>query len=78
MDWTDLAQDKEQWTALVNTVLNLQVILNAQLLNSCITGSLSRKAQFYGVSYSTHDFKDNQTEKILLTILNSTTFVNLL
>jgi hypothetical protein len=25
MDWTDLAQDRDQWTALVNTVKNLRV-----------------------------------------------------
>jgi hypothetical protein len=25
MDWTDLAQDKDQWRGLVNTVMNLQV-----------------------------------------------------
>jgi hypothetical protein len=25
MDWIDLAQDREQWRALVNTVMNLQV-----------------------------------------------------
>jgi hypothetical protein len=25
MDWLDLAQDRDQWRALVNTVLNLQV-----------------------------------------------------
>jgi hypothetical protein len=25
MDWMDLAQDREQWRALVNTVLNLLV-----------------------------------------------------
>jgi hypothetical protein len=25
MDWTDLAQDRNQWRALVNTVMNLQV-----------------------------------------------------
>jgi hypothetical protein len=24
-DWIDLAQDKDQWRALVNTVINLQV-----------------------------------------------------
>jgi hypothetical protein len=25
MDWIDLAQDMDQWRALVNTVMNLQV-----------------------------------------------------
>jgi hypothetical protein len=25
MDWTDLAQYKDQWRALVNAVMNLQV-----------------------------------------------------
>jgi hypothetical protein len=24
MDWTDLAQDRDQWWALVNTVINLR------------------------------------------------------
>jgi hypothetical protein len=25
LDWIDMAQDRDQWRALVNTVLNLQV-----------------------------------------------------
>jgi hypothetical protein len=25
MDWTDLAQDKDQWRALINTIMNLRV-----------------------------------------------------
>jgi hypothetical protein len=25
MDWTDLAQNRDQWTALVNTVMNRRV-----------------------------------------------------
>jgi hypothetical protein len=26
MDWIDLAQNRDQWRALVNTVINLQVL----------------------------------------------------
>jgi hypothetical protein len=26
MDWIDLAQDREQWRALVDTVMNLRVL----------------------------------------------------
>jgi hypothetical protein len=29
VDWIDLAQDNDQWKALVNTVMNLRVPLNA-------------------------------------------------
>jgi hypothetical protein len=25
MDWIDVAQDKDQWQALVNTIMNLRV-----------------------------------------------------
>jgi hypothetical protein len=28
MDWTDLAQDRDRWQALVNVVMNLQVPYN--------------------------------------------------
>jgi hypothetical protein len=29
MDWIDLAQDRDRWWALVNVIMNLQVLQNA-------------------------------------------------
>jgi hypothetical protein len=44
MDWIDLAQDKDQWRDLMNTVLNLRVPENAgKSLSSCTTGGFSSK-----------------------------------
>jgi hypothetical protein len=46
VDWIDLAQDREQWRALVNTVMNLGVVENVgKFLRGCTVGSFSRKAQ---------------------------------
>jgi hypothetical protein len=46
MDWIDLAQDREQLQALVNTVMNLRIPQNAgKFLSSCTTDSFSGKTQ---------------------------------
>jgi hypothetical protein len=40
MDWIDLALDRDQWRALVNTVMNLLVPYNAgKFLSGCKAGS---------------------------------------
>jgi hypothetical protein len=34
MDWIGLAQDRNRWKALVNSVLNLKVLWNARKISS--------------------------------------------
>jgi hypothetical protein len=45
MEWIDLAQDRDQWRALVNTVMNLEVPYNCgEFFSSGTIGSFSRSA----------------------------------
>jgi hypothetical protein len=46
MDWIDLAQDRDQWRALVNMVMSIRVLQNAgKFLSSCTIFVFSRRAQ---------------------------------
>jgi hypothetical protein len=51
VSWIVLAQDRDKWIALVNLVLNLQVVENAGKLPSGLTsGGLSSGAQLHRIS----------------------------
>jgi hypothetical protein len=46
MDWIDVAQDRDQWRSLFNTVMNLRVSENpVKFLSGCRIGGFSRRAQ---------------------------------
>jgi hypothetical protein len=46
VDWIDVAQDREQWRALVNTVLKFRVLqIAGKVFSGCTIGGSSRRAQ---------------------------------
>jgi hypothetical protein len=46
MVWIDLAQERDQWRALMNTVMNIRVPENAwNFLSNCTIGSFLRRAE---------------------------------
>jgi hypothetical protein len=50
VDWIQLAQNRGQWRAVVNTVMKLQVPCKVgNFLTSCVTISFSRKTLLHGV-----------------------------
>jgi hypothetical protein len=50
MDWIDLAQNREQWWALVNTVMILRVPQNVgNFLSRCASSGFSSRTQLHGV-----------------------------
>jgi hypothetical protein len=65
--WTGLAQDGEQWRALVNEVMNLPVLLNSgKLSNGYKTCGLSSSVQLHEL--------ERERERVLTTILTETDF----
>jgi len=53
VEWVHLAQNREQWRAIVSMVMNLRVPEKAEnFLTNSVTVSFSRRTLPYGVSQS--------------------------
>jgi hypothetical protein len=53
LNWIDLAQDRDQWKALVNTEMNLRVpYISGKFLSSSTIGGFSRWAELNDVSFT--------------------------
>jgi hypothetical protein len=49
-DWVHLAHNRDQWRALVNTVMSLRVPQNFGNLSSCATGGFPQRTRLHGVN----------------------------
>jgi hypothetical protein len=49
--WIDKAEDRDQWRALVNTVMNIRIPeIVGKFWSSCTIGGFSRRARLHEVS----------------------------
>jgi hypothetical protein len=57
VDWIHLAQDRDRWLALANTVMNLRVLQKAEkFLTGWVTNSFSRRNLVHWVSFFSYIF----------------------
>jgi hypothetical protein len=76
MNWIDLAQDKDQWRALVITVMNLRVPYSVEkFLSGCAAGGFSKMTQVHEVSSFIYRYFIFFTQ--LISSLSSWSFTNL-
>jgi hypothetical protein len=67
MDWINLAQNRDQWWALVKTVINRRGPKNVgNILSGWATGGFSKRTQPHGVRAANLFHTENKGSRILL------------